>query len=227
MKTKYNSNLLLVLSIFTLINVFFQTFWKQTPDVYTVLNYLDFFISCFFLEVWCAEFTKEKAKKWTYWVDFVLCFPIHPVLWAEYYMVLRFLRTVRSTIYIYHYFDKDGKTNKFFDVCVFCVFFVFISSLLVFNCEKHCETANIKNMSDSLWWAMATITTIGYGDRFPVTDLGRITAMLVMVGGVGLYASFTGFIVSKFNSSNDAEIAELKKQNQLILELLQKKKDDA
>jgi len=68
-----------------------------------------------------------------------------------------------------------------------------------------------KTLSDSLWWAMATVTTIGYGDRYPVSDIGRVIGGFVMIIGVGLYASFTGFIVSKF--VNDERVDQLVKDN--------------
>lgn len=61
------------------------------------------------------------------------------------------------------------------------------------------ETApesNIKTAEDAIWWAFVTITTVGYGDRFPVTTEGRIIAALLMTAGVGLFGTFTGFIAS-------------------------------
>lgn len=96
--------------------------------------------------------------------------------------------------------------------------FIAFATIGVFNCEKNIDGANIKNLSDSIWWAMATITTIGYGDRFPVSDLGRFVAAFVMIGGVGLYASFTGFIVSKF--INDDRIDQLLADNKILHEKL-------
>ena len=58
---------------------------------------------------------------------------------------------------------------------------------------------------------MATVTTIGYGDRYPVSDIGRVIGGFVMIIGVGLYAPFTGFIVSKF--VNDERVDQLVKDN--------------
>jgi voltage-gated potassium channel len=58
--------------------------------------------------------------------------------------------------------------------------------------------ANIKTPEDALWWAVVTVTTVGYGDRYPVTSEGRIVASIVIVAGVALYATFTGFVASWF-----------------------------
>jgi voltage-gated potassium channel len=103
----------------------------------------------------------------------------------------------------------------------------FIALLLVVFASiamLHVETtpdANIKTPQDAVWWAMETITTVGYGDRFPVTTEGRVIAAVLMVCGVGLIGIFTGFIAYWFMrpsetrkddliSAMSAEIAHLR-----------------
>jgi voltage-gated potassium channel len=58
--------------------------------------------------------------------------------------------------------------------------------------------SNIKTASDAIWWAFVTITTVGYGDKFPVTNEGRIIAAFLMITGVALFGTFTGFIAAWF-----------------------------
>ena len=58
--------------------------------------------------------------------------------------------------------------------------------------------ANIKGVEDAIWWAFVTITTVGYGDRFPVTSEGRLIGALLMTAGVGLFGTFSGFVASWF-----------------------------
>jgi voltage-gated potassium channel len=60
------------------------------------------------------------------------------------------------------------------------------------------NSSNIKTPGDALWWAFATITTVGYGDKYPITTEGRIVAIILMVAGVGLFATFTGYLSSYF-----------------------------
>lgn len=209
----------LLLSILTLVSMIYQTFWKQSAEVYAYLNLFDCFATGCLLGVWMISFPSRNKKDWRVWLDLVFCIPVLPSVWQNHYLILRFLRTLGSLKFIYEFFDSHKKTNKFVDCCLICVTFVFVSAILVFNCEKHVDGANIKNFSDSLWWAMATITTIGYGDRFPVSDLGRIIGVFVMIGGVGLFASFTGFFSTKF-----AEKEEEDDMKQLYKELLEEKK---
>jgi voltage-gated potassium channel len=51
--------------------------------------------------------------------------------------------------------------------------------------------------SEALWWAMVTITSVGYGDYVPVTFWGRVLAMVLMIFGIGIFAVLTGFVAAK------------------------------
>lgn len=59
---------------------------------------------------------------------------------------------------------------------------------------------------DGIWWAVTTMTTVGYGDIYPTTTLGRIIAILVMVVGIGFIALLTGAIAQRFLSEEVAEV---------------------
>jgi voltage-gated potassium channel len=71
-----------------------------------------------------------------------------------------------------------------------------IASLIVLEAESRNPDGNIKTGGDALWWALVTITTVGYGDRFPVTPLGRGTAVFVMLAGVGIIGALASILAS-------------------------------
>jgi voltage-gated potassium channel len=71
-----------------------------------------------------------------------------------------------------------------------------VSSVLLIQLESGVADANIETGGDALWWAFVTITTVGYGDQFPVTSLGRIVGVFVMFAGVGIIGSLASILAS-------------------------------
>jgi voltage-gated potassium channel len=71
-----------------------------------------------------------------------------------------------------------------------------ISSFLVLQFESRSADANIKTGGDAIWWGFVTITTVGYGDRFPVTTLGRLVGLFVMFAGVGIIGALASILAS-------------------------------
>ncbi len=76
--------------------------------------------------------------------------------------------------------------------------------------EDHAAGSNIHSYADSLWWAVVTVTTVGYGDRFPVTVGGRAVAVILMLVGIGLIGTLTATVASFFvQEHTDANKAQL------------------
>ena len=82
------------------------------------------------------------------------------------------------------------------------------SSLLILQFEYRAPHANITTGADALWWAVVTITTVGYGDFYPVTEMGRIVAVFVMFAGVGIIGALASILASLLVSPAPAEEAE-------------------
>ncbi len=70
------------------------------------------------------------------------------------------------------------------------------ASILILQEESRSPEANIKTGGDALWWGVVTITTVGYGDYYPVTTLGRMTAFFVMVAGIGIIGALASILAS-------------------------------
>ena len=73
---------------------------------------------------------------------------------------------------------------------------LYTAALSVLEAERYAEGANITNFLDALWWAIASVTTVGYGDRFPVTADGRLIATFLMVIGIGLFSALTALLAA-------------------------------
>jgi voltage-gated potassium channel len=72
------------------------------------------------------------------------------------------------------------------------------ASLAVLDAERNDPDATITTFGDAVWWTMTTISTVGYGDRYPVTTEGRLVAAALMIGGIALLGVVTGVIASWF-----------------------------
>jgi voltage-gated potassium channel len=71
-------------------------------------------------------------------------------------------------------------------------------SIFVLWAETGAADANIHTASDALWWSYVTVTTVGYGDRFPVTTYGRLVGVAMLTIGIGLFGVLTGFLANAF-----------------------------
>jgi voltage-gated potassium channel len=72
----------------------------------------------------------------------------------------------------------------------------FCAALAVLDAERASPDANIVDFGDAIWWAVTTMTTVGYGDRFPVTGTGRLVAFGLMIGGIALLGTVTATLAS-------------------------------
>ncbi len=93
-------------------------------------------------------------------------------------------------------------------VAITTVFVAYISAVQITITERAVEGSNIKNFADGFWWAITTVTTVGYGDRFPTTTEGRLLAVMLMFMGISLVGVITASVAAWFvKMSQDAEKA--------------------
>ena len=103
------------------------------------------------------------------------------------------------------------------------LFFIVLFGFIFFITEP-----DVKSFSDGLWWALVTITTVGYGDITPMTSIGRLVASALMFLGLGLIASLTAVISVKFiqnfvdHHTNDDVLEKLEEMQKDIDEIKRK-----
>jgi voltage-gated potassium channel len=89
---------------------------------------------------------------------------------------------------------------------------LFLGAWLVLLFEENAKGSNIHTYPDALWWAIVTVTTVGYGDRYPVSAGGRAVAVVLMLVGIGLIGVLTATVASVFiKEHTDANKEEFKK----------------
>ncbi len=103
---------------------------------------------------------------------------------------------------------KNRSQYTAFITILLAILVLTVCSILVLQFESKNPDANIQTGWDSLWWAVVTITTVGYGDRYPITYGGRITAMFVMFAGVGIIGALASILSSILVGSPATEAEE-------------------
>ena len=78
------------------------------------------------------------------------------------------------------------------------ILLAYIGAVQITITERGVEGSNIKNFGDGLWWAITTVTTVGYGDRFPITSTGRVLAVCLMLVGISLMGVITASVAAWF-----------------------------
>ena len=111
--------------------------------------------------------------------------------------VVRLLREVGPR----RFFDavlRDRASSALLVVIFLALVLLEFGSALILAIEIRAPDGNITNASDALWYTYVTVTTVGYGDHYPVTNAGRVVGVLIMTVGVGLFGTLTGFLANAF-----------------------------
>ena len=151
-------------------------------------------------QLFTAE-SKLAYMRWG-WIDLLSSIPmVGPLRWgrvARIVRILRLLRGVKSARMISAYIAKRRSDSAFAAAAFVALLTIICVPIGVLHLERDYPDANITTAEDALWWATATITTVGYGDKYPISTGGRFVAIITMTVGVGLFGTFTAFVATWF-----------------------------
>ena len=103
---------------------------------------------------------------------------------------------------------NESRAAATFAFTIFLVFVVLeVAGASIFAVEGPDTASNIRSAGDALWWGLVTITTVGYGDRFPVTPVGRLIGIFLLFAGIALFSVLTGFIANAFLAPRRRRVA--------------------
>ena len=203
--------MVIILSIYVLGSLVVDSVVVLDSETSTLLNYIDNSICVFFFLEFCIRFYKAENKlkfmRWG-WIDLISCIPMIDYLRAGRLLrlirLLRIVRAFRSTKHLINHIFANKAKGALTSVSVIAILLVIFSAIAILQVEKD-PNSNIKTAEDAIWWAYVTITTVGYGDKFPVTTEGRIIASILMTAGVGLFGTFTAYVASWFVIDNKTQ----------------------
>lgn len=145
-------------------------------------------------------------------IDLLAIFPAYrPLRVLRIFVLFRVLKLLRYTKSIHQFVEV--LVNKRFELLtlLFLLLFIVVTAGIALYVLEERVNPNIDSLFDSTYWALITISTVGYGDISPVTDLGRSISMLVIVSGIAMISFATSVIVSAFSE----RLSELK-ENRIV-----------
>ncbi|MCX6954392.1 MAG: potassium channel family protein [Verrucomicrobia bacterium] len=214
---------LLVLSLLVLVGLAADTFLALPPEIARVLHVVDTVVCGIFFVDFVIRFraapSKAQFMRWG-WVDLLASIPvIESLRWGRAVRVLRVLRLLRGLrsvqrilALLFAHRTRGGVAS----VGLVSFLVITFSSVGILLCERS-PASNIRSAEDAIWWSITTITTVGYGDKYPVTTAGRVVAAAVMVIGVGLFGTLSGLIASLFLGDTENKIEQ--EENEILVEL--------
>ena len=206
----------IVLNIIVLFAGTFEEFSEFRP-LLNVIEALTIAVFCieYAVRIWTAEYLYPNVKKLTAKLKFIFSLEgivdiltILPFFFLLGFSAFRMLRVVR----IFHLFRLNAhydsfnvittvlheKKNQIVSSVFIIIVLMLASSLSIYSAEHKAQPEVFKNAFSGIWWSMSTIFTVGYGDIYPVTTVGKVMAVIITFLGVGGVAIPTGIISAGF-----------------------------
>ncbi len=218
---------MLVLCFYAIGALAVQSAFRLDPETRQIIDYADYVV-CFLFFVDFISSLISAQNRWKYfitwgWLDLVSSIPTIDIARigraGRVLRILRVLRGFRAAKHLATLILRRRTESTFLAVSLVALLLVIFSSIAVLHFEATPDS-NIKTAEDAIWWAFATITTVGYGDRYPITSEGRSIAVILMCSGVGLFGVFSGFLAAWFigpstvsaDSNKNSELKELREE---------------
>lgn len=196
--------ILLALSLLVLGMIGAETLLDLPAETSRVVRWVDDVVCAMFFIDFVVRFRQAESKgafmKWG-WLDLLSAVPVVDSLrWARLFRVVRLLRMLRAAkslrVVLAHLFGE--RAGHGLAPVVATTFLVLALSSAGILLVEHAPESNIRTAGDALWWSVSTVTTVGYGDRYPVTREGRFIAAALMIAGVGMFGALSGTVAGFF-----------------------------
>lgn len=194
-----------MISIISVINM--VLLWMPGMDQNTIalLSIMNFGMTIIFLLDFLYRFCTASSKSHYFirnwgWADLLACIPQLRVFRIfRIFKAYRLVNKIGIREIVRHLYENRAETALY--ILIVSVFLILeLGSFFIILAERNSPEANILTATDAIWWTYVTITTVGYGDKYPVTIAGKIVGILVLTTGVGVFATFAGYIANKLLS---------------------------
>jgi Ion transport protein len=193
-----------ILSILSIVNVA-MIYIADDPNIDTVINAMNWLLSMIFFGDFIYRLCTAPSRSDYFfrqfgWADLLASLPFPQAKVLRLFRLARVLRLLRENGIgmIGRTLIKDRAGSALLTLLLMGILVLEFGSLGILHIEQYASGANITSASDALWYVIVTISTVGYGDRFPVTNDGRLIGALIIVIGVGIFGTFTGYLANLF-----------------------------
>ncbi|WP_460569626.1 ion transporter [Humibacter soli] len=202
-----------VLSILSIFNLVLIYVFDASPSLQQILWVMNALFSMIFLGDFLFRiFTAPSAAHYFFigygWADLFASLPFPQLKVLRVFRLIRVFRLMRQLGpgRIWATLIHDRANSALMTLLLMGILVLQFGSLWILRVEEHAKGANITTASDALWYVIVTISTVGYGDQYPVTNAGRIIGSFIIVVGVGIFGTFTGYLANLFlGPSKNAE----------------------
>ncbi len=141
------------------------------------------------------------------WADLLASLPLPQFKVLRLFRIFRAGRLMRAfgIRNIIRVFLKDRAGSALLTLLFFIILVLEFGAMAMVEVESRSPSANITTATDAIWYTYVTITTVGYGDTYPVTNPGRLIGMVIMAVGVGLFGTLTGYLANAFLAPKQEE----------------------
>lgn len=188
-----------VFSLYSILSLSAQWLLNLSPEYLSILHRMDYVVCLVFFIDFVRSFRAAENKlryMKTGWIDLLACIPIIEEFRAlrimHVFRIIRVIRAIKSMQTVWEFVVKDRADTAFATAALISFFLMTLGPILILHFEADVSGSNINTPGDAIWWAFVTITTVGYGDYYPVTTGGRIVAATLCVAGIGLFGTFSG-----------------------------------
>ena len=202
----------LTIAIFSVVSIgmlFVSFFLNHDSELYRLLNYYDWGLCAFFLYDFFDElFTAENKSRYFFsvgWLDLLSSIPVvHEFRLARIVRVIRIIRLFNSAQTLIHYLRANRRSSLYGGIVMILLSVIILSSFFVLWAEQN--VGNIKTAEDALWWTFISVSTVGYGDYYPVTNIGKLLAALLIMSGIVGFGTVVSYLSGKLNQfKNEGE----------------------
>ncbi len=145
------------------------------------------------------------------WADLLASLPVEQVKVLRLFRIVRVVRLMREIgpSAIWSSLVRDRAESALYSLLLIGMLMLEFGSIGMLRLEADAPGANITTASDALWYSIVTMSTVGYGDQYPVTNPGRLMGSAIIVVGVGIFGTLTGFLANAFLAPRRPEPAEV------------------